>query len=183
MTRIACAWLAVCAGLAWAGGDAPATAVATPQQQGAALLLPFKRDLQAALQAGLAAGPEQAIDACRVTAPQLAAAASVGGVRMGRTSERLRNPANAPEPWMQALLAQYAAQADDRSPRWVALPDGRIGYAEPITVQPLCLACHGEQLAPAVAERLRVAYPDDRATGYRAGDLRGIFWVAFTPAS
>jgi hypothetical protein len=41
----------------------------------------------------------------------------------------------------------------------------------------MCLACHGESLEPAVAAKLAAAYPKDQATGFRAGDLRGAFWV------
>ncbi len=57
--------------------------------------------------------------------------------------------------------------------------DGRVGYVEPITVQPLCLGCHGSTLAPGIADELNELYPDDRATGFAAGDFRGLFWVEF----
>jgi hypothetical protein len=38
-----------------------------------------------------------------------------------------------------------------------------------------CLACHGspKQFDVAVADLLREKYPDDRAVGYKVGDLRG----------
>ena len=54
-----------------------------------------------------------------------------------------------------------------------------MGYAEPIIVQPLCLSCHGNVLAPEVANHIEEAYPDDQATGFEIGDLRGVYWVAF----
>lgn len=157
----------------WADVDAAALA------RGAAILQPFRNDLQQALKTGMAENPVTAIDYCQVLAPGLATDLSHDGVRVGRSSDRLRNPRNAAEPWMQMQLEYYRTHPDDRSPRTVALPDGRTGYAEPIWVQPMCLACHGEVLAPAVAERIRSQYPQDRATGYRAGELRGIFWVEF----
>mgnify|MGYP000379000857 CR=1 FL=1 len=39
----------------------------------------------------------------------------------------------------------------------------------------LCLSCHGARasLSPAVSERLRTLYPDDRAVDYRVGEIRG----------
>ena len=46
----------------------------------------------------------------------------------------------------------------------------------------LCVTCHGESLAPDVQERLAERYPTDRATGYRVGDLRGVFWAELPPA-
>jgi hypothetical protein len=37
----------------------------------------------------------------------------------------------------------------------------------------MCTPCHGERLTAAVQDAVRVRYPDDRATGYQPGDLRG----------
>jgi hypothetical protein len=99
-------------------------------------------------------------------------------VEVGRTSHRLRNPANAPRPWMEPLLAAYRA-APERAPRAVAIGAGRVGYVEPITVKPMCLACHGSELAPGVRARLAELYPEDRATGFAVGDFRGLFWAEF----
>ena len=146
----------------------------------AATLQPFKQDLQAALQAGMASGgPVGAIDVCRVQAPALAAAAAGPGVRIGRTSHRVRNPDNAPAPWLEPLLAQYVAGSAN-APQLVELGADYYGYVEPIVTQPLCLSCHGSQLAPEVSSELAGSYPDDRATGFAAGEFRGLFWVAFS---
>ena len=54
-----------------------------------------------------------------------------------------------------------------------------MGYVEPIMVQPMCLVCHGEALQPGVAAQIDERYPEDRATGFKAGDFRGVFWVEF----
>ena len=147
--------------------------------RGQAILAPFKSALQSALRDGLAEGPVNAIGVCRHDAPELAARASTGSVRVGRTSHKLRNPRNAPEPWMEPLLAHYLEDPGSRAPRSVDLEGGRVGYVEPIFVQAACLACHGESLAPSVDERLGELYPDDRATGFEIGDLRGLFWAEF----
>ena len=42
-----------------------------------------------------------------------------------------------------------------------------------------CLACHGapEQIPAEVAAILAERYPDDQATGYAVGDLRGALWA------
>ena len=50
-----------------------------------------------------------AIDACRVEAPRIAERVGAAGVAAGRTSHRLRNPANAPEPWMVPPLDEFRA--------------------------------------------------------------------------
>ena len=140
---------------------------------------PFKGDLKTALQRGLAKGPAVAIDACRVQAPAIAASLSRNGVRIGRTSHRLRNPANAPPAWVAPLLESYLGAAGAGAPRAVAVAPGRGGYVEPIYVQTKCLLCHGPDVAASVAAQLQWLYPDDRATGFQAGDFRGLFWVEF----
>lgn len=164
--------LAIAATVAVAGDD-------TGLEQGAALLAPFKANLKAALTAGLAEGPATAIDACSTQAPAIASSLSVDGVRMGRSSHRLRNPANAAPDWVAPVLDAWVADDADRAPRSVDLGDGRRGYVEAIMVQPMCLACHGEQIDAEIAERISSAYPEDHATGFRAGDFRGVFWVEY----
>ena len=146
--------------------------------RGAALLLPFKQQLKAALQSGMAEGPAAAIGVCRDEAPAIAAGLSTDGVAMGRTSHRLRNPENRPPAWTTTLLDRYVA-GEASGAATVVLPDGVTGYIEPITVQPVCLACHGSTLAPGVADSLAELYPDDAATGFAAGDFRGLFWVTY----
>jgi hypothetical protein len=164
-------------GLALVVGVVHAAEVAP--SRGAELLAPFKRELKAALKAGLAKGPVEALSACNLRAPEIAASLSHDGVRIGRSSHRLRNPANAPSDWVRPLLDAYVADPSQRAPQEVALADGRNGYVEPIFVQPLCLTCHGEALAPDVAARIEALYPEDRAVGFREGDFRGVFWVEF----
>jgi hypothetical protein len=43
-------------------------------------------------------------------------------------------------------------------------------------VAPMCVACHGpaDRLDPDVQAILLERYPDDQATGYEPGDLRGV---------
>ena len=44
-----------------------------------------------------------------------------------------------------------------------------IEVLQSLPTLPLCLNCHGspEQLTPAVKEKLKALYPDDKAIGYR----------------
>lgn len=167
-----------------AGGDgaaAPLTEEAAVARAQAALG-PFKKAIKGALIKGLADGPGAAVTACRDEAPKLAAAASVAGVEVGRTSQRLRSPANAPRPWMAPLLAELAKEPRAAGlHRAVPLDGGRWGYVEPIYIEGLCLTCHGETVPAEVEQRLASLYPDDHARGYADGDLRGLFWVEVSP--
>jgi hypothetical protein len=144
----------------------------------AAAVARLREALGGALREALARGPEPAIDACRVEAPRLAREIAADGVAVGRTSHRLRNPANAPEDWMLPLLDAYReSEPAPGSFRTVDLGARGTGYVEPIYLQPLCATCHGESVDPALLEKIRALYPEDRATGFRVGELRGLFWA------
>lgn len=146
-------------------------------QAGAEAVLPFKQSLKAALTEGMNEGPIHAVSVCRIEAPSIAEQASTDGVRVGRSSHKLRNPDNAPKPWMEPLLARYETDPDSREPAVVVIDEKTVGYVEPIFVQPLCINCHGETLAPELEATLDELYPNDEATGYAPGDLRGVFWA------
>ena len=141
-------------------------------------LEPLKRELRNALIGALKeAGAERAIEVCQLRAPEIARLTSTGGAVVGRTSHRARNPENAPEAWMSGFLEEYLANPSDDEPRAVRLASGDIGYVEPIRMKGICMQCHGDRIEPAVKARLQALYPDDEATGFEKGELRGMFWV------
>lgn len=122
-----------------------------------------------------------AIDVCAHLAPEIAATHSKEGWTIKRVSDKNRNPNNAADSAELEILAQFAsASPPDSIGRWARFENGLIyEYYKPIKIGPLCLNCHGlpENLAPGVKERLQNLYPDDRAVGYAAGDLRGMYVV------
>ena len=150
--------------------------------RGAEIILPFKQQLKQALQKGMAEGPVAAVNACHLEAPAIGRSFAADNIRVGRSSHRLRNPANTPSSWMNEIINGYLSAPEALQPVVVRLADGRIGYAEPILTQPLCLTCHGDSIAPAVKAQLAELYPDDQATGFDVGELRGIFWAEFDAA-
>lgn len=124
-------------------------------------------------------GPAAAVSACHDDAPGITAEVGGAGVRIGRTSDRLRNPANAAPAWAAAAVAAAAGKpATEVKPLALDLGD-RIGVLRPIAVAGACTRCHGElDAVPAeVAARLQSAYPHDQAVGYRPGEHRGFLWV------
>lgn len=147
--------------------------------RGAEILAPFKAELKEALLAGLAEGPMAAIGACKLEAPRIAAAISIDGVEVGRASHRLRNPGNSPPEWVMPVMREYLADAKAREPRSMDLPGGKVGYVEPILMQPICLTCHGDIQDPALGAQIAEEYPEDQATGFELGELRGVFWATF----
>jgi hypothetical protein len=155
-------------------------------EEGRAIAAEFGLQLRTALQAAVdEGGPLAAIQVCNEAAPAIAqATAARSGAAVGRTSLKLRNPGNAPDVHERAVLHAFA-EAMETGPqgppqdRIDVLDDGRVRYMSAIVMQPPCLACHGESLAPQVAEAIDALYPDDEARGYRVGDLRGAFTVTW----
>ncbi|WP_168567070.1 Tll0287-like domain-containing protein [Crateriforma spongiae] len=120
-------------------------------------------------------GPVAAIRVCSEDAPKIAqTVADEHGVEIGRTSWKLRNPNNAPRDWVQPFVDEKVDL-----PQTVALEDGRLGVTFPIRLDVKCLMCHGgpDDMLDSVKPELAKRYPDDQATGFKAGDLRGMFWV------
>lgn len=143
----------------------------------------FQQALQGELQAALAeGGPVRAIDVCREVAPAIAARASAeSGADVGRTALRVRNPDNAPDADAARVLerfrAEVAAGAGAAPEHYRVREDGSARYMRAIVLNPPCATCHGASLAPAVVEALREHYPEDRATGFEVGELRGAFVI------
>lgn len=162
-------------------GLTPTTLLAadTAPDRGSQTLARYKSELQAALRSGMSKGVNEAIAACQVQAPGIAAKLSRDGVRVGRASHRLRNPANVAPAWVEPVLESYLANPDNRQPRRITLSAGQYGYAEPIVMQPLCTTCHGNAIPDAISARIRQLYPEDQAVGFKEGDLRGVFWVEY----
>jgi hypothetical protein len=157
---------------AWVG-DARGVATAVPPKLVAVLVEEIGKS-----------GPEGAILMCRDTAPRMAKAASdESGWNVRRVSLRNRNPKAVPDAWERAALEDFDRRAAaGESPATLekaeaVTEDGKLWYryVRALPVQPLCVSCHGpaDQLAPAVKERLKALYPDDRATGYKPGEIRG----------
>lgn len=131
-------------------------------------------------------GPEGAMKVCAYQARALADEVSVRlGVKVRRTTLRLRNPMNAPDAYERALLERLQEQSrTGKMPEGLFEPseiDGKkvYRYAKPLTVGPACIACHGSpaEISDEVREVLKERYPEDQATGYSLGDLRGIVSV------
>jgi hypothetical protein len=133
-------------------------------------------ELTAALDSG---DVSASIAVCKEKAPHVTAQVSeVYGVQIGRTSNKLRNPANVAPAWAQPYMAEMV-----EDPTYVAGPNGELGALLPIKLRAECQMCHGpaEQIDEGVMTAISEAYPDDQAVGFVEGDLRGWFWVEAPP--
>jgi hypothetical protein len=125
-------------------------------------------------------GPARAMSFCHLDATTIIQRLGrQEGIAAGRTSDRLRNPTNAPKPWAAALVSANAGRPA-RSVEGFAVDLGdKVGVLRPIVERPMCAGCHGpaERLAPGVDTVLKNIYPVDRAVGFADGEIRGWFWV------
>jgi hypothetical protein len=129
-------------------------------------------------------GPDAAMTACSDEAQGLTAQVrGESGARVGRASLKLRNPTNGGPDWVQAWLTTNEGKPGAEaalSSEVTTTPEGRFARViRPITVEAGCLTCHGDPAAipPAVKTQLAARYPQDAATGYKVGDLRGALWA------
>jgi Protein of unknown function (DUF3365) len=135
------------------------------------------RELQSALSQHGAAG---AIAACHLNTTFAEQRLSKNeAIAAGRTSDRLRNPTNAPRPWAAALVKAHAGERAASVDGFVVDLGDKIGVLRPIVQRPMCAGCHGSEAAMTAGVRTVLAdrYPADRATGFKEGEIRGWFWV------
>jgi len=99
-----------------------------------------------------------------------------------QVTRRYRNPANRPDAYEESVLSRMEEDPDQWTDRdWFEkVVDGEhatMRYLRPLFATEACLTCHGD--ASRVPAFVREAYPDDLATGYRIGDLRGAISVSW----
>lgn len=170
--------------------DAPAAATlteaeterftATGEAAAAALAQTLIENLQAAL---TEKGPVGAVEFCAVDGPALTAqVAATQGMTVKRTSFRVRNPANEPDALDAEALRRFEGSAPGSAGWLQTAATGEIRYYKPLYVQEFCLQCHGPatDLAPGIPQILAERYPGDAATGYAAGDFRGVIRVVLS---
>ena len=130
-------------------------------------------------------GPSGGVSVCRDRAPVIARNVSSDRLRVGRTALRVRNPENAPDDWERSVLEDFRSgieQGSDPSTmeQWQVFEDGEKPYGrwmKAIPMGPKCATCHGSTIAEPVAETIQALYPEDAATGFQQGELRGAFSV------
>jgi len=139
--------------------------------------------LQQAMKEG---GAAEAIRYCNLNANTLVDSLSrTHYASIRRTSLKVRNPANKPNTDERKVLDAYAAMAASGSelkPLVELLDQNTVSFYAPISVNAFCLQCHGkvgESLKSEDYAVIKQHYPQDEATGYAEGDLRGMWSIQF----
>ncbi|WP_322516761.1 DUF3365 domain-containing protein [Rhodopseudomonas palustris] len=155
------------------------------EAQAQALIKDFGGSLLGALKGAIdSSGPVEAVAFCNKEAPEIAAQAShQSGWTVSRTSLKPRNPAAAPDDFERKAMSEFVGRIAAGEPvaslrhAEIVEHDGRrsFRYVQAIPTGELCLGCHGGAIKPDVAAKIRALYPDDQATGFTPGEMRGAF--------
>jgi hypothetical protein len=149
------------------------------QMTGSTLMGALSQSIQ---QEGIAAS----LTYCNVNAiPLTDSLAMLYQAEIKRTSLKLRNPLNKPTAGETKVLSEWEttlAEGKSIAPVTLAEENGKVHFYAPIFVQPFCLNCHGTakvEMKEETARQLQLLYPEDKATGYASGDLRGMWSITF----
>lgn len=143
----------------------------------------LKSELKRSIQAG---GVESGIETCALKAPDIAAKVSMKHqLQIKRISHKNRNPQNKPSreelsglDFFLNLEKENRLSSQDRISKDITYNDTSYTlYMAPILTQNQCLVCHGENIAPSIKENIQRHYPNDKATHFKEGQLRGAFSV------
>ncbi len=177
--------------LAWTGTAIAQNDVKERTEAARAVATEFGKTLIGELQKAIAAGgPVNAIGVCKIIAPKIAADMSAEKkMTIGRTSLKLRQPNNKPDAWeLRQLRSFEQRKAAGENPANIEFGEyvntgGKtvFRYMKAIPTGAICLNCHGGALAPDVTAKLKQLYPQDAATGFKVGDLRGAFTITESP--
>ncbi len=131
-------------------------------------------------------GTSSAIPFCTTMAMPLTEEMSVKySTVIKRTSYKVRNENNAPTKDETRILSTYdkLIEANKQLKPIVEMDkSGSPHFYAPILLQQKCLACHGEIGKNVTVETdsiIKSIYPRDAAIGFKEGDLRGIWSIAF----
>lgn len=127
-------------------------------------------------------GTAHALEFCNSRAIPLTDSMSTAlNASVRRVSDKPRNPNNEADYNENIYIAQMKQQlesGDDITPI-VVKSNGKLKGYYPIVTNQMCLQCHGtpnEELKAETIAKIKGFYPEDKATGYKANQLRGM-WV------
>lgn len=134
--------------------------------------------LKGAIQSG---GLSSAINICSNEASRIAKQLSQEtGWTIKRVSLKPRNTKNAvADSFERKILEKFdQQQIKGESPETIVYSEiigNQFRFMKAQGVEGICLNCHGKILSDDVASALKKHYPDDSATGYSKGQIRGAF--------
>lgn len=133
-------------------------------------------------------GVTEAVTYCNLKAyPLVDSLSNVHRATIKRATIWARNPSDEANAEEEKIINEYLALKSGNQPLNPVVrrnEAGDIQFYMPIQIgTELCLNCHGNTGTDIKAgdyEIIKKLYPDDRATGHKMGDLRGIWSITFS---
>ncbi len=131
-------------------------------------------------------GANAAINICSIEAMPITEQVSLNNnITIHRTSLKYRNINNAPSEWEQQVLIQFQTRKENGEQlkamefsEFITVDNNlEFRYMKAIPTNKPCLTCHGNNIEPSINSKLLELYPNDKATGFEVGDIRGAFSV------
>jgi hypothetical protein len=146
----------------------------------------LSQNLMAAMTKG---GVPEALKFCHANAlPLTEGVSKTHDATVQRVSLKARNPGNRATGRDAVILNEFSRileSGQPATPRIERDAQGRAVFFAPILIaMDTCLKCHGEpgkDIADADLALIRSLYPEDAATGFKTGQLRGMWKITFNP--
>lgn len=132
-------------------------------------------------------GVANAVNFCSEKAISLTKTFADNTIEISRVSNKNRNPENnlktpTDQQTWDSISAAFADSFPKETAKHIILEDdNQILYYKAIPLaMPTCLACHGNKqtnITPEVQQIITQKYPNDKATDYEIGQLRGLWKV------
>lgn len=99
------------------------------------------------------------------------------GYQLRQVSSKYRNPDNKPDKFEEEALVEFQRNKDISEYKGVDKINGQkvLRYLIPLYIEEACLKCHSAK--ETIPEIIKEDYPEDKATDYTFGDLRGAISV------
>lgn len=99
------------------------------------------------------------------------------GYQLRQISSKYRNPDNKPDKFEEKALAEFEKDKNLSEYKGVDKINGQkvLRYLTPLYIEEACLKCHSAK--ETIPEFIQEDYPEDKATDYTFGDLRGAISV------
>ena len=131
-------------------------------------------------------GAIHAVMFCNEKAVDLTNSFSQNDISIQRISEKNRNANNSISSENDQKAWQEISKMTDVLPNQkhllIETPKEIVYYKAIPLGMPTCLLCHGNpqtEIAPEVQQVISSKYPEDKATGYTMGELRGLWKITF----
>jgi len=135
-------------------------------------------------------GLVEAVEFCNTAAlPITKQMSDTYGVTIKRTSLKTRNLLNKPSEDEILILKEFQVNLDKDIPLepLVQLDQkGDPSFYAPILIEKKCLVCHGtldRELSKSADSIIKSYYPNDLATAYQEGELRGMWRISFAQST